>query len=268
MTDDASRESELVRIERPADRVVLVRIDRPDARNALSLETRRQLAACFSTLSVEDDLRAIVLAGAPVGGRPYFAAGADISEFLDTDSSDLLIQDLPRLLQPISHCPKPVIAAVGGHALGGGLELALHADIIVAAETAQIGLPEASLGIMPGSGGTQRLVRAVGRYRAMLLLLTGQRMTAQEALAAGLVSEVVPESEVESRAVELATLIASMAPLAVRQIKDVMRVAADAPLESALLLERKAAELMFSTEDSKEGARAFLEKRKPVFRGK
>ena len=267
MSDDTQRASKPVKVERPVEHVALVRIDRPEVRNALSLETRRELARCFIELSAEEDLRAIVLAGAPVGGRPYFAAGADISEFLDTGSTELMVHDLPRLLQPISHCPKPVIVALAGHALGGGLELALHADIIVAAETTRIGLPEVSLGLMPGSGGSQRLVRAVGRFRAMLLLLTGQPMTADEALAAGLVSEVVPEAEVEDRAVELATTIAAMAPLAIRQIKDVMRVGADAPLETALLLERKAAELMFSTEDSKEGARAFLEKRKPVFRG-
>src|SRR5260370_308438 len=165
-------------------------------------------------------------------------------------------------------CPKPVIAAVNGYALGGGCELAMHADIIVAGEGASFGQPEVRVGIMPGAGGTQRLTRAVGKFRAMRMLLTGEPVAARDALAMGLVSDVVADGEVFDTALRIAKTIASMPPLAVMQIKEVVRAGQDASLEAAMMLERKAFQLLFATGDQKEGMRAFLEKRKPEFKGR
>jgi enoyl-CoA hydratase/carnithine racemase len=165
-------------------------------------------------------------------------------------------------------CPKPVIAAIEGFALGGGLELALCADIIVAGEGARLGLPEVKLGILAGGGGTQKLARLVGGKRAMLLLLTGRMFGAAEALSMGLVSEMAATGLALARAIEIAGEIAAMPPIAVMQIKEIVNAGLNAPLETALMLERKAFQLQFATRDQKEGMRAFLEKRKPMFEGK
>jgi len=165
-------------------------------------------------------------------------------------------------------CPRPIIAAVNGYAWGGGCELAMHADIIVAGEGASFAQPEVKVGIMPGAGGTQRLPRAVGKFRAMKMLLTGQPVSAAEAYAMGLVSEVVADRDVLSTALAIADTIAALPPLAVAQIKEAVLAGQDAPLDAALLLERRAFQLLFASEDQKEGMRAFLEKRKPVFRGR
>jgi enoyl-CoA hydratase/carnithine racemase len=164
--------------------------------------------------------------------------------------------------------PKPLIAAVNGGALGGGCELAMHADIVVAGEGAKFGQPEIKVGIIPGGGGTQRLVRAVGKFKAMKMLLTGEPVSAREAEAMGLVSEVVPDGEVLERAIAIARTIASLPPIAARKIKEVVAQGADLPLEAALALERQAFQLMFDTEDQKEGMAAFLAKRPPKFRGR
>lgn len=171
------------------------------------------------------------------------------------------------LWDPIARCPKPVIAAVNGFALGGGCELAMHCDIIVAGESARFAQPEVKLGLMPGAGGTQRLVRAVGKFQAMRIALTGCMVKAPEALAIGMVSEVVPDDQTLTRALALASEIAALPPLAVQQIKEVMLAGADLPLDSALTLERKAFQLLFDSADQKEGAAAFFEKRKPTYRG-
>ena len=167
----------------------------------------------------------------------------------------------------ISGCSKPIIAAVNGVALGGGCELALNADIIVAGESAKFGQTEVNVGVMPGGGATQRLVRAIGKYRAMKMLLTGEIIRAPEALAMGLISEVVPDAEVLSSALNLANKIAQMPPLAIMQIKEVVLAGADVSLDTGLMLERKAFELLFSSRDQKEGMNAFIEKRKPNFTG-
>jgi enoyl-CoA hydratase len=167
----------------------------------------------------------------------------------------------------IRHCPKPIIAAVNGYALGGGCELAMHADIIVAGEGARFGQPEIKLGIMPGAGGTQRLVRAVGRYRAMLMLLTGEFMTGTEAFAAGLVSVVTTDEETVARAISIAQTIAGMPPLAAQEIKQVLHAGLDASLDTAIMLERRAAYLLFDSSDKREAMTAFLEKRKALFSG-
>ena len=164
--------------------------------------------------------------------------------------------------------PKPVLAAVNGYALGGGCELAMHADIIIAGDGASFGQPEVRVGIMPGAGGTQRLVRAVGKFRAMKMLLTGEPVPAREALAMGLVSEVVPDDEVLERAMTLARTIAALPPLAIMQIKEAVLAGEDSSLDAGLALERKAFQLLFATADQKEGMRAFLEKRKPDFHGR
>ena len=209
-------------------------------------------------------MRCIVVAG----NERAFAAGADLKEMADLTAVDQMLRETHRLWQAIKECPKPVIAAVRGYALGGGCELAMHCDLIVAGEGAQFGQPEIKVGIMPGAGGTQRLTRAVGKYQAMRMLLTGDLVPAPEALRMGLASEVVPDEQVEERALALAQKIARMPPLAVAQIKEVVLAGLDSPLDAALTLERKAFQLLFATEDQKEGMRAFIEKRRAEFKGR
>lgn len=251
-------------VERPENGIAVVRLNRPDVRNALNLEVRQQLAQHFTALAGDESVRCIVL----TGGDKVFAAGADIRDMAERTPVELIGRRMELLWQPVASCPKPVIAAVNGYALGGGCELAMHADIIVAGEGASFGQPEVRIGIMPGAGGTQRLTRAVGKFAAMKMLLTGRPVPAREALAIGLVSEVVPDSEVLATAMEMARTIAALPPLAVMQIKEVVLAGMDASLEAALLLERKAFQVLFSTADQKEGMQAFLEKRKPQFQGR
>jgi enoyl-CoA hydratase len=172
-----------------------------------------------------------------------------------------------KLWRAIAGCPKPVIAAVSGYALGGGCELAMTCDIIVAGESASFGQPEVKIGIIPGGGGTQRLARAVGKYKAMKYVLTGELIAAKEAFEMGLASEVVPDPEVEGRAIDLARQIAVLPPLAVQLAKEAVLAGMDAPMTSALALEAKSLQILFSSHDQKEGMRAFIEKRKPKFTG-
>jgi enoyl-CoA hydratase/carnithine racemase len=254
----------LVLLEHPEPNVALLRLNRPEARNALSPELRGELRDAFLALSNDAQTRCIVL----TGDARAFAAGADIRAMVDASPGDMMARRDDLNWGAIRNCAKPVIAAVDGHALGGGCELAMHADIIVAGESARFGQPEVKLGIMPGAGGTQRLARAVGPRRAMLMLLTGQPMTAQEALQAGLVSKVTPDADTVSEAIAIAATIASMPPLAVSEIKQVLLAGLDAPLDVALMLERRAAYLLFDSDDKREAMRAFLEKRKPVFSGR
>lgn len=252
-----------VLVEHPAPCVARLRINRPEARNALNQEVRTQLARHFTDLGQDPAVRCIVL----TGGDKYFAAGADIRAMADAGAIEMLLRHTHRLWQAIAACPKPVIAAVNGFAWGGGCELAMHADIIVAGEGASFCQPEVKVGIMPGAGGTQRLTRAVGKFQAMKMLLTGQPVTARDALAMGLASEVVADDAVQERALELATQIAALPPLAIMQIKEVLLAGQDASLESALMLERKAFQLLFASRDQKEGMQAFMEKRQPEFKG-
>ncbi len=251
-------------VERPRDGVALVRINRPEVRNALNGRVRQLLAEAFTDLGKAADVRAIVL----TGDENAFAAGADIKEMAGVGAADMLLRQSHLLWQAISGCPKPVIAAVNGFALGGGCELAMHADIIIAGEGAQLGQPEIRVGVMPGAGGTQRLTRAVGKFKAMLMILTGKPVTAREADAMGLVSLVVPDAEVLDTALKTAETIAAMPPIAVMQIKEVLLAGMDAPLATGLMLERKAFQLLFDTSDQKEGMQAFLEKRRPKYEGK
>jgi enoyl-CoA hydratase/carnithine racemase len=245
-------------------RVAVVTIHRPEAKNALNLEVRRALAAIFDDLGGRADVGAVVLTGS--GG--VFVAGADLKEIAQASPVEIYDRRLDRLWSAISGCPLPVIAAVEGFALGGGCELAMHCDMIVAGRSVRFAQPEVKLGLMPGAGGTQRLVRAVGKFQAMRIALTGCMVGAEEALAMGLVSEVVGDGEVLARAMELAEEVAALPRVAVRQIKEVILAGADLPLDSALALERKAFQLLFDTRDQKEGAAAFLEKRRPHYEGR
>lgn len=254
----------LVLLERPAVHVALLTLNRPEARNALSPELRAELRDRFLGLAADSDCRAIVI----TGDARAFAAGADIKAMAQIGPAEMMARGDEANWAAIRDCPKPVIAAVNGYALGGGCELAMSADIIVAGQGATFGQPEVKLGIMPGAGGTQRLTRAVGKHRAMLMLLGAATMTAPEALAAGLVSKVVADDGVVAEAVSIASTIAAMPPLAVAEIKRVVLAGIDAPLDTAIMLERRAAYLLFGTEDKREAMNAFVEKRTPVFSGR
>lgn len=251
-------------LDRPADGVTRLRLNRPEARNALNTELREALARAFTELDRDAATRCVVLCGAP----NWFAAGADMKEIHALGSAEVWALDVPRLWKAIADFSKPVIAAVAGPALGGGCELAQHADIILAARSARFGQPEIGVGIMPGGGATQRLVKALGKYRAMKILLAGEPVNAEEALAMGLASEVVADEALEARALELATHIASRPPIALRLIKEVALAADDAPLATGLMLERRAFELLFDSADQKEGMQAFFERRPPRFTGR
>src|ERR1700686_769491 len=217
-----------------------------------------RLADEVTRFAAEPKIRCLIMTGSDV----TFAAGADIGEMADAGPVEIMARNVQKYWRTISDCPKPLIAAIEGFALGGGLELALCADIIVAGEGARLGLPEAKIGILPGGGGTQKLARLVGRQRAMLLLLTGRMFSATEALAMGVISEMAPTGQALARAIEIAQEIAAMAPISVMQIKEIVNAGLNAPLETALMLERKALLLQFATSDQKEGMRAFKEKSK------
>ncbi|MBI1988254.1 MAG: enoyl-CoA hydratase/isomerase family protein [Betaproteobacteria bacterium] len=254
----------VVLLERPADGVALIRINRPESRNALNIEVRKLIAQYLTELGEDSATRSIVL----TGNDKSFAAGADIKEMAGAGSIDMMLRGTHKLWRVIAACPKPVIAAVNGFALGGGCELAMTCDIIIAGESARFGQPEVKIGIIPGGGGTQRLIRAVGKYKAMKICLTGDPFSAREACEMGLVSELVPDAEVEKRAVALAQQIAGLPPLAVQQIKEVVLAGQDASLDAALRLETKASQVLFSSRDQKEGMQAFIEKRKAQWEGK
>lgn len=247
----------MIQREKPAENLALLRLNRPEARNALSPELREELRDAVVSLDADPQVRAIVL----TGGETIFAAGADIRSLVDTGPAEMMARDDEANWAALSQCTTPIVAAVNGYALGGGCELAMHADIIVAAENASFGQPEVQLGIMPGAGGVQRLARAVGKFRAMQLLLTAGRLSGREAFEAGLVSEVTAPDLTIPRAIEIAARIAAMPPRAVREIKAVLLAGLDAPLDTALLLERRAAYMLLDTEDKREAMAAFIEKR-------
>ena len=255
--------SELL-IDYPGDGVAVVRMNRPQATNALSLNLQALLSSAFTQLAADPQVRVIVL----TGGEKVFAAGGDIKSLEDAGPIEIMQRHTERVWAPIERCPKPIIAAVCGYAFGGGAELAMHCDIILAGKGASFSQPEIRIGIMPGIGGTQRLVRAVGKFNAMRMLLTGKPVSASEAQAMGLVSQVFADDQVLPEALKMASLIAAMPPLAVMQIKEVVLAGVDASLETALMLERKANQLLFATRDQKEGMQAFIEKRKPKFEGR
>jgi len=245
--------------------IAVVQLDRPEVLNALSEELMDELVASLETLDDEPDIRCIVL----TGSEKAFAAGADIKQsFVDATPASMLEQDLTTRWERVRKIRKPIIAAVSGYCLGGGCELAMTCDIIVASETAQFGQPEVNLGIIPGAGGTQRLTRAVGKYRAMDIILTGRRVKADEAKAIGLAAQVYPAATWLEDAKTLARTIAEKPPIAVRLATEAIDLAWNSTLDAGLEFERKAFYLLFSTEDKKEGVDAFVNKRKAVFKGK
>jgi enoyl-CoA hydratase/carnithine racemase len=230
----------------------------------LNLEVKYLLTDLVEKIAADDSVLVIVLTGA----NGVFVAGTDIAEMATMSPTEHTLRVTDGVFKTLRRCPKPIIAAVEKYALGGGCELAQHCDMIIAGEKAVFGQPEIRVGIMPGAGGTQRLVGTIGRYRAMKMMLTGESITAADAFSAGLVSEVVADGSALTRAIELARTIAAMPPLAVRAIKEVVLLGQGVPLEAALTLERKAFQLLFDTTDQKEGMRAFIEKRAPVYQGK
>jgi enoyl-CoA hydratase/carnithine racemase len=244
--------------------VAVVTLDRPDRHNALDLILRRALAETFAGLAGDAGVRAIVV----TGGDRVFAAGADLELLAGKGPAEVRDLGFPDLWRPIAECPKPVIAAVSGLALGAGCELAMMCDIIVADPGATFGQPEIRVGIMPGAGGTQRLIRLVGKHVATLMLMTGAPLAADRAFALGLVSELVAEGEALARAIAIAAKIAAMPPLALAAIKRVLAAGADLPLADAAALEHREFLMLFDSADQKEGMAAFLEKRKPMFEGR
>jgi len=225
---------------------------------------RKCIVQALSEMTEDANTRAIVL----TGSTKSFAAGADIKEMAGVGTIEHLLRGTHKLWRAISSCPKPVIAAVNGFALGGGCELAMTCDIIIAGESARFGQPEVKIGIIPGGGGTQRLTRAVGKYKAMRYILTGDPFSAQEAYAMGLVSELAPDSEVEKRAITMAQQLAELPPLALLHAKEAVQAALETPLSAGLGFETKAVQILFSSQDQKEGMAAFIEKRKAKFQGK
>jgi enoyl-CoA hydratase len=251
-------------VERPSNDIVVLKINRPQVRNALNLDVRTRLADEVARCSTDEAVRCIVI----TGSETVFAAGADIGEMANAGPVEVMSRNVQKYWRVLTECPKPLIAAVEGFALGGGLELALCADIIVAGEGAKLGLPEVKVGILPGGGGTQKLARLVGRHRAMLLIMTGRMFGAAEAVSIGVVSEIAPSGQALARALDIAREIAAMPPISIMQIKEIVNAGLNAPIDTALMLERKAFQLQFATRDQKEGMQAFLEKRKPKFEGK
>ena len=245
--------------------IAVVQLNRPDVLNALNEELMGELVAALEGLDDDGEIRCIVL----TGNERAFAAGADIKDtFVTATPVTMLAQDLTTRWEAIRRVNKPIIAAVSGFALGGGCELAMTCDIIVASETAKFGQPEINLGIIPGAGGTQRLTRAVGKWVANEIILTGRFVGAQEAKAMGLAAQVYPAASWLEDAKTLARTIAEKAPVAARLATESVDLAWNSTLDAGLEFERKAFYLLFATEDKKEGVDAFVNKRKPSFKGK
>ncbi len=244
--------------------VATVQLNRPKALNALNLELMTELVDCLEARDQDVDVRAIVL----TGSEKAFAAGADIKEMADATAIEMLTRDQFTRWDRIRKLKKPLIAAVSGFALGGGCELMMHCDIIIASETARIGQPEILIGVMPGAGGTQRLTRAVGKALAMEMVLTGRHITAEEALKAGLVNRVVPQEFYLEEAQRIAREIAEQPPVAVRLAKEAILKSFDTTIETGLEYERKNFYLLFASHDMREGMNAFIEKRKAEWKGK
>ena len=244
--------------------VGVVTLNRPQALNALSYALVKDLSLAMQELDRDGDIRVIVV----TGGEKVFAAGADIKEMAERGPFDERIHERLAYRDQINRIGKPVIAAVNGFALGGGCELAMSCDIIVAAESARFGQPEVNLGIIPGSGGTQRLTHVLGKHRAMELILTGDMLNAADAERLGLVNRVVPGELCLEEAKNIAKKIATKPPLAIKAAKEAVIKSANSALDEGLEFERKSFYLLFASEDRTEGMKAFLEKRKAEFKGK
>jgi enoyl-CoA hydratase len=255
----------LVLVDRQADqRTALVRLNRPKQLNALNGAVMDALCVALEELDRDDEVRAIVV----TGNERAFAAGADIGEMADATPIDMLLTNRIGQWDRIRRITKPVIGAVNGWALGGGCELAMTLDLIVAGEGAKFGQPEINIGVIPGAGGTQRLTRAIGKAKAMRMILTGEPITAREAEAAGLVALVTQDELVVEDARAVAATIATKSPVALRVAKEAVNAAYEMDLTDALAHERRLFYLLFASEDQKEGMAAFLEKRTPDFTGR
>lgn len=244
--------------------VALVSLNRPKELNALNLQLMSELRDAIQMLDADPEVRAIVV----TGNEKAFAAGADIKQMAGKNTIDMLLADQFATWESIRRCKKPLIAAVSGFALGGGCELAMTCDMIIASETAQFGQPEIKIGVIPGAGGTQRLTRAIGKAKAMELVLTGRFISAAEADKLGLVTRVVPQELCLSEALSVAAKIAEMSPLAVRLAKEAVNQTYENHLNDGLHFERKNFYMLFASDDQKEGMSAFIEKRKPQFTGR
>ena len=244
--------------------IALIKLHRPKELNALNRQLMQELQQALQQLDEDEKVRVIVL----TGDEKAFAAGADIRQMADATALDMLKLNQFATWDQVKKTRKPMIAAVSGFALGGGCELMMHCDLIVASETARIGQPEIKLGVIPGAGGTQRLTRSLGKALAMELVLTGRSLTAEEALRIGLINKVVPVELYLQEAIHLAKQVAENSPIATQLAKESVLHAFNTTLDEGLHLERKNFYLCFAGEDQKEGMNAFIEKRKPVFKGK
>jgi enoyl-CoA hydratase len=244
--------------------VALIRLNRPKELNALNLQLMQELRDTLAQLDKNDAVRVIII----TGNEQAFAAGADIKQMADRTAIDMLLIDQFSTWDQIRKTKKPIIAAVSGFALGGGCELAMTCDMIIASESARFGQPEIKIGVMPGAGGTQRLTKAIGKAKAMELVLTGRMLTAEEAHFYGLVNKVVPVEMYLQEASTLAKEIAQMSPIAAQLAKEAVNRSFETHLDEGLVLERKNFYLTFASEDQKEGMKAFVEKRKPEFKGR
>lgn len=244
--------------------VGLARIHRPERRNALNQATLRALAEAVGTFDRDPDIGCVVI----TGGEAVFAAGADVTEMEGVGAAEMLASDRAAAWDALRSVRTPLIAAVSGYALGGGLELAMTCDMILVSDTARLGQPEINLGIMPGAGGTQRLTKQLGKYLAMELVLAGRLLNAEEAVHHGLANRVVAVAELQDEAVALARVVAARAPLARRLAKEAVQRAQDLTLEQGLAFERQGFSLLFGSEDKEEGLRAFLDKREATWHGR
>lgn len=245
-------------------RIAVVQLNRPEALNALHFELMTELTGAFREFSNDETVNAVVLAGSDKA----FAAGADIKEMATASSAEMLAKGYLEMWDELQRFKKPIIAAVSGYCLGGGIELVMVCDMVIASETAKFGQPEINIGVIPGAGGTQRLTRIAGKAKAMELILTGRTFLAPEALEMGLINKIFPIESYLEEAKKLAIEIASKPPVTVRLAKEAILKAAGVQLSEGIDYERRLFALLFATDDMREGMNAFIEKRKPIWKGK
>ncbi len=250
--------------EQIAEHIALIQLNRPKELNALNLQLMGEVRDALKALDANDDVRVIII----TGNERAFAAGADIKQMSGKNAIDMLKIDQFTTWDQIKKTKKPIIAAVSGFALGGGCELVMHCDCVVASETAQFGQPEIKIGVMPGAGGTQRLPSAVGKALAMEMVLTGEFIGAERALQAGLINKIVPVELLMDETIKMAKNMARNSPIALQMAKESVLKSFESSLSEGLSFERKNFYMLFATEDQKEGMAAFVEKRKPDFKGK
>lgn len=257
----------LVKLDKHGDAIAILTFNRSDKLNALNTPLLERFEAHLAELERDPEVRVVILTGA---GEKAFVAGADVGEYADGESEAFMAFQTRgrRINDGLEHFPKPTIAAINGYALGGGFEIALCCDVLIASHNARLGLPEGLLGLSPGGGGSQRLVRAVGRYVAADLLLSARRLSAQRAFELGLVAEVTEPETLLEKALEKAAYMLKVAPLAAREMKRLLRLSPDAALPTGLALEQEILLKLYHTHDGLEGIRAFIEKRAPNFEGR